>query len=676
MGAACLIFGASSCQKPAEDAAQEVKAINTEFMDTSVKPSEDFFRYVNGNWIDKTQIPGDQGRWGSFNELREYNNEVVLEVLNKAKESGKHQEGSDAMKAAAFYQIGMDSARADKMGYEPIKPYLAKVAEITDKATLQAYLEWQETYGGGVFFGFGVSPDLKNSSLNVAYLGAGGLGLPERDYYFKEDEKSAETRKKYVEYVGSMLEMIGEENAQDKAQKIMELETELAAATLTKEARRNIDTLYNKMSTDELSQLAASIDWKKYFEGIGANNVDEVIVTQPLFIETYEKVVNTYDMDIIRAYLKWHMANDAATYLSNDFEVAKFNFYSKYLRGVEEQSPRWKRVLRTTNGFLGEAIGQLYVAETFPPEAKKKAQAMVDNIKVAFGERIQNLEWMSDETKEKALKKLSTFTVKIGYPDKWKDYGNMQVANGEDASYFANVMAGSKFNYEESLKDLGQPVDKTKWGMSPQTVNAYYNPLFNEIVFPAGILQPPFYNYKADEAVNYGGIGAVIGHEISHGFDDQGSRFDSEGNLKNWWTEDDLTSFKGRTQKLIDQYDAFEPLEGVHVNGQFTLGENIGDLGGINAAYDGLQLFLEKNGRPAEIDGMTPEQRFFVSWATIWRTKYKDEFIRTQVQTDPHSPAMYRGNGPLSNLETFYQAFDVKPGDGMHRPDSLRVKIW
>ncbi|GAA0891130.1 M13 family metallopeptidase [Fulvivirga kasyanovii] len=665
--------------KVEETSEEEVIGINTTYIDSTVRPADDFFRFVNGKWIDQTEIPGDQGRWGSFNELREMTNETVLDVLENAGKSNKYGEGTDQKKATDFYAIGMDSLLAEKAGAKPLQPYFEKISKIETVKDLQKYLSEQETFGGGAFFSFAVFPDLKNSKVMATYIAQGGLGLPDRDYYTKTDSKSKEIRDKYEQHLVRMLTLLGDEQASAEAQakRIMELETRMAEASMTNVERRNIPALYNKKSLGELSKLAPSIDWKEYLADMGVKGIDTLIVMQPEFIKEFQKITEEVAVSTWKEYLRWRLLDANAGYLSNEFVQANFEFFSKELRGVEEMQPRWKRVLASTNASLGEAIGKLYVDDVFPPEAKQKAQEMVENIKLAFADRIKNLEWMSDSTKEKALAKLKTMTVKIGYPDEWRDYSGLVVdGDPEKSSYVGNILNANKFAFNYQVNKIGKPVDKKEWGMSPQTVNAYFNPLFNEIVFPAAILQPPFYNYKADMAVNYGGIGAVIGHEISHCFDDQGSRFDAEGNMKNWWSEEDAESFKARTGQLIAQYDAYEPLDSVKVNGAFTLGENIGDLGGVNVAYDGLQRHLAEHGNPGLIDGMTPEQRFFVSWATIWRIKYKDETLRTQVNTDPHSPGMYRANGPLANLESFYKAFDVKPGDGMYRDDSVRVKIW
>ncbi|MBL0743498.1 M13 family metallopeptidase [Chryseolinea lacunae] len=675
-----VAMSAVSCSsdKKKDEAVVDV-GLNLSYVDTTVRPQDDFFKYVNGGWIGKTNIPADQGRWGSFNELREFNNDVVLKVLKKAGEDAKlYPEGTDQRKAADFYSIGMDSALAEHVGVGPIKPLLAKIEAVKSKNDIQTYLVEDVMTGGGAFFGFGILPDLKNSKKMAAYLGSGGLGLPERDYYLNTDPKSVETRAKYEEHLATLFKLSGEDEAKAKANGalVLKLETQLAKSMLSKEDRRNPVKQYNPKSLKDLAKLTPSVNWPAYFEGLKVKE-DTIIVSEPAFLQEYEKVVNSYTIDQVKTYLKAALLRGAAPFLSHDFVEASFDFNTRYMRGTDKMRPRWKRVLDVTDSYLGEAIGKLYVDDAFPPEAKQKALEMVENIKLAFADRIKSLDWMSDSTKQRALHKLSTFTVKIGYPDKWKDYSGLAIEKApEKASYFGNVLSAARFQVQHEIEKLGKPVDKTEWEMTPQTVNAYYNPLFNEIVFPAGILQPPFYNYRADEAVNYGGIGAVIGHEISHGFDDQGSQFDADGNLKNWWASTDLTKFQEKGGAYAGQFDKYEPLKGVFVQGKFTLGENIGDLGGLAVAYEGLQLYLKNHGRPELIGGLTPEQRFFMSWGTIWRVKYRDESLRTQVLTDPHSPGMYRANGPLSNFDPFYKTFDVKEGDKMFRPESERVKIW
>ena len=549
---------------------------------------------------------------------------------------------------------------------------------IFSKNDIQGYLTEDILTGGGAFFGVSVLSDLKNSKKVAIYLDAGGLGLPERDYYLKTDEKSKEIREKYKAHLANLFKLAERDasKAAEKAEKVLAIETQLASSMLTKEQSRDPEIQYNPKTLAELSKITPSINWPSYFEALKVSE-DTVIVTQPKYMAEYENVVSMYPIEDIKTYLKSALLRGSAPLLNNAFVQESFDFNTKYLRGIDKMLPRWKRVLAVTNSYLGEAIGKLYVDENFPPEAKAKALTMVDNIKRAFADRIKALDWMSDSTKQMAMQKLAAINVKIGYPEQWKDYSALQIVKApESASYFANAVNAARFQVEEDLAKLGKPVDKKEWIMTPQTVNAYYNPLFNEIVFPAGILQPPFYNYRADEAVNYGGIGSVIGHEISHAFDDQGSQFDADGNLKNWWAESDLTKFREKGKAYVEQFNKYEALPGVFVQGEFTLGENIGDLGGLAVAYEALQLFYKENGKPGLIDGFTPEQRFFLSWGTIWRTKSRHETLRTQVLTDPHSPALYRSNGPLTNFEPFYKAFNVTEGDKMYRPEAERVKIW
>jgi len=670
-----VFFTACSTEKQSETLQE---GLNLSDMDTTVRPQDDLFHFANGAWIARTKIPADRGSWNSFSELLEHNNAILLEVLKEAANNPDYIDGTDQRKASDFYSIGMDSLLAEKVGGSILNPVFDQIEKVNNPKALQQYLVQQELEGGGAFFGFSVFSDLMDSKTNAAYLGSGGLGLPERDYYLKMDDKSKETRLKYIDHVRKMMQLAGEslEQAKKSADRVMVIETQLAKATLTKEESRDPSRMYNKRSIGQLQSLAAGINWNTYFEQLGVN-VDSVIVTEPEFIKACQEIFEADRWNDIQAYLKWTAIHGAAPYLSNAFVAEAFEFNSKYLRGTEKLRPRWKRVLAVTDGLMGEAIGQLYVDKAFPPEAKKKALEMVENIKLALADRIKQLSWMTDSTKQMALNKLSTFTVKIGYPDEWKSYAGLLIDKSpESSSYYQNVVNASRWTVNRNIKKLGKPVDRKEWQMTPQTVNAYYNPLFNEIVFPAGILQPPFYNYKADEAVNYGGIGAVIGHEISHGFDDSGSKFDADGNLKNWWKKEDLKMFRQKGDSLARQFDKDEVLPGVFVQGEFTLGENIGDLGGINIAYEGLQRFLRENGRPGLIDGYTPEQRFFISWATIWRSKDKEESLRTQVNTDPHAPNLFRANGPVSNVEYFYKAFDVKPGDKMYRAEKDRIKIW
>jgi len=677
-----LLLVAISCA-PKEEKDVAIHGIDQANMDTTANPKDDFYRFANGKWLDNTKIPAKEGRWGGFGQLREVTNKEMLSILDDATKSGSYKEGTDQKKAADFFSIGMDSLLAENSGVAPIESYFDEVNAIGSIEDLQKVMAKLHIYGYDVFYGPSVFADLKDSKMNSFYIGAGGLGLPNKDYYTKEDEKSVEIREKYVKHIAKMLAYANKKDATDAdefmpdAQAVMAIETELADASLRPVERRDLQRLYNKMSVADLAKLTPDIDWDKYLTDIWVTNVDSIIVTEPRFMKEVNVVLNKESMDNIKSYLKWHIIDKAAGYLNNDIVMANFDFFGKELRGTQEMRPRWERVLGNTNGAMGEALGKLYVDAAFPPEAKAAAEEMVNNVLKAMKHRIEGLAWMSDTTKEQALKKLAAITIKIGYPDKWKDYAALEVdKGGESYSYFGNVLNADKFEHKKAVDKIGKPVDKTEWGMSPQTVNAYYSPLNNEIVFPAAILQPPFYDYKADAAVNYGGMGAVIGHEISHGFDDMGSRFDANGNMVNWWTKGDRERFDARTQVLVDQFNNYEVLDSVFVQGKLTLGENIGDIAGLSVAYDAMQLYYKDHEKPGPIDGFTQEQRFYLSWATIWRTKYRDATLRTQVLTDPHSPGMYRAVGPLTNLPTFYQAFDIKKGDKMWKPDSLRVKIW
>ncbi len=654
--------------------------LDTNMMGEGVDPKKDFYRFANGNWLDKTEIPADEGRWGGFPELREKNDKIMLDIMERSAQNPDFGDGTDERKAIDFFAVGMDSTLAERVGTKPLAKWMDQIDALESNEDLQNLLAEMHSSGYGPFHGVASFANLMDSKINSLYVTAGGLGLPNRDYYTKEDAKSKEIREKYVAHVARMMSLAGAPGSSDAvAQDVMEIENRLALASLTPIEARNIPALYNPMPVEGLQELSPAINWESYLNktGVDLSRVDTLIVLQPKFMKEVTATINEVDINKVKNYLRWNVVNQAANFLSNDMVQANFDFYGKVIRGTEQMRPRSERVLATTNGVIGEAIGKVYVAETFPPEAKASAEEMVGNLMKAFDKRIRNLEWMSEETKEQALKKLNNLTVKIGYPDKWRDYSTLQVENsGETYSYFGNMENAWRWQFQENIKEIGEPVDKQRWQMNPQTVNAYFNPLNNEIVFPAAILQPPFYNYTADAAVNYGGMGAVIGHEISHGFDDQGSRFDFQGNMVNWWTDEDKKRFEERSEKLIAQYDAYEALDSVYVQGKLTLGENIGDLGGLNAAYDGLQIHLAENGNPGLIDGFTPEQRLFISWATIWRTKYRDETLRTQVLTDPHSPGMFRAVGPLSNMETFYQAFDIKEGDELWKSEEERVIIW
>ena len=653
--------------------------ININYMDKNVKPSNDFFRYVNGTWLDNTEIPSDRTRWGSFDELRQRTDADALAILKESVNNPKYKSNTDQGKAINLYKSILDTVGRNKLGIAPLKPYLKKIDAVKNVKDLEALMIEMEPFGGIGFFGANVGADAKNSNRNVISVGPGGVGLPDRDYYVSEDKDSKEKREKYVLHVAKMLAFLGEKPAEAKlhAEQILALEIEMSKPRFDRVERRDRRKSYNPMTVADLQKLSPSINWNNYFTKIGLQNVDSLIVSQPKYMMALESVLKENKVNDWKAYMRWSLLNRASSQLSTTIEEANFEFYGKTLTGAVKQRPSDERALQVINGRIGEALGKLYVEKKFPAEAKAKAEIMIKNIFVAFENRINNLPWMSPETKVSAIEKLRKSKIKIGYPDKWKDYSALVIKSPEEGgTYFENTKNMAKWRFDEDLADLNKPVDKTKWNMSPQTVNAYYNPSYNEIVFPAAILQPPFYNYQADEAVNYGGIGGVIGHEISHGFDDSGSRYNADGNLMDWWTADDLKQFSALTGALADQYSALQPLPGTFVDGKFTLGENIGELGGVNAAYDGLQLYLKENKNPGLIDGLTPEQRFFISWATVWRTKSRDEAIKNQVKTDPHSPGMYRSYVPMQNIDAFYDAFGIQKGDGMYIEPGKRVKIW
>jgi putative endopeptidase len=662
-----------------------VPGINLDYMDKTVKPNDDFFKYVNGKWLENNEIPDDRSRWGSFDELRQMTDEDALSILKSAMGTNNDLEkinvipGSDQEKAVFLFQTIMDTVSRNNQGINPIKPYLAKIDAISNLEDLQAYLIEMEPIGGGQFFGFGVGSDAKDSNKNVAYLGTSRLGLPDRDYYVKDDEDSKEKREKYIAHVSRMLQFLGdsEEAATTQAKQILAFETKLATPKLDKVELRDDRKTYNPTSITDLQKMVPAINWNAYFNGIGVKQLDTVIVSQPKYLKVVNSILEEDNVDVWKSFLRWSTFNKSAGRLSTEIEKANWDFYSKTLGGAKKQRPLEERALGTLNWTIGEALGKLYVDRMFPAEAKVKAEKMIKNVILSFEGRIKNLDWMSKETKLKAIEKLKATTVKIAYPDKWKDYSELEVASVEKGgTYLSNMLNASKWDFKKDLNKLGNPVDKSEWGMAPQIVNAYFNPSYNEIVFPAAILQPPFYNYTADDAVNYGGIGAVIGHEISHSFDDSGARYDKNGNLNNWWTDEDLSQFEALGQALADQYSAIEVLPDVTINGEFTLGENIGDLGGVLAAYDAMQMEFKENGRPEDIDGFTAEQRFFMSWATVWRTKMRDDALKNKIKTDPHSPGMNRAVQPLLNIDSFYEAFNIKVGDKMYIAPEDRVRIW
>ena len=667
-----LLF--NSCQN-SESENEKIPGIILENMDTSVDPKDDFYNYVNGNWMKTNTIPDDESRWGGFGVLRKTTRQDVLEIIKTAQINDNYKEGSDQKKALLIFETKLDTISRNKAGIKPIQHLLDAIEGINNIEELQTVYA-TVTGISAPFAGIGANPDLNDSSVNTAWVFPGGLGL-QRDYYLDQDEKTKDIRKDYLKHVSKMFQFIGynSADADNAAILILDLETKLAKPRLDKVESRDIRNFNNPMTINELTSLTPFMNWDKLISDLGIKkSLEQVLVMQPKYMKELNNVLETTSINDLKTLMKWSTIDNTANYLTTEIEKTNWEFYSKRLYGSKAQRPAEERALETVNGSVGEAIGQLYVDAKFPPEAKFKAEKMIANVIQAFQNRIQNLDWMSEITKTKAIEKLDKFTVKIAYPDTWKDYSGLKVNKGN--SFAENMFAVSKWNFNQNILEIGEPVDKSEWGMSPQTVNAYFNPLNNEIVFPAAILQPPFYNYTADEAVNYGGIGAVIGHEISHAFDDSGARFDGDGNVNNWWTESDLKEFEKRGNALAEQYSSLEVLDGVFINGKFTLGENIGDLGGVLGAYDGLQIHINENGTPEPIDGFSAEERFFMSWATVWRTLIREDALRSQITTDPHSPGYNRATQPLKNVDAFYEVFGVKEGDNMYIAPENRVRIW
>jgi putative endopeptidase len=650
------------------------EGINLSYMDKSARPQDDFFSYVNGNWVKTTQIPSDKASWGSFNALRENVDDASLDILNKIL-SEKYEAGSEGQKIQNLYASFMDTSKRNADGLAPIKGDLIKIDAIKNISDLQKYLLAATKLGDNSFYGWRVSADMKNSKMNAVYLGGPDLGLG-RDYYQKVNEANTKTLAEYQTYVGKLFSVLGYKNSDVAAKNVVDFEKQLANYLLTLEQNRDANLRYNPKNISELPALVKNINLAKYLTDAGVNT-DKVIVGELKYYQNMDSFLTQKNLPLLKDYLKYHLINGNASNLDENLEQIRFDFYSKYLQGQKEQRPMNKRGLSLVNSVLGEAFGKLYVEKYFTPEAKAQMETYIDYILKSFKTHINDMDWMSPETKVKAQEKLSKFTVKIAYPDKWKDYTQLKVESpNAGANLYSNLQNVSAWQYQRNLDKVGKAVDKTEWGMTPQTVNAYYNGSNNEIVFPAAILQPPFYNPKADAAVNFGGIGAVIGHEISHGFDDSGSRFDGDGNLNNWWTDADRKNFDAKVGQLATQYSGYEPVKGSFVNGKFTSGENIGDLGGVAVAYDALQMYLKDNGNPGLISGFNQDQRFFMSWATVWRTKSTDQYMTNQVKTDPHSPGTFRAFGPLVNQDSFIKAFDIKPGDKMYKAPQDRIKIW
>lgn len=645
-------------------------------MDKKANPRDDFFEYANGNWIRKNPIPAAEARWGNFIILVEQNNEMLKKILEDAASDVTAPAGSVRQKVGDFWRIAMDTVKLEREGTRPLQADLAAIDALKGNTEITALLALMQRKGLGGIFEMSVGQDIKNNEKNITWLGQDGLGLPDRDYYLKDDAKSKMIREAYVKHIAKMYQLHGvpADKAAEMASRVFAFETGLAQVSTSRTENRDTEKRYNKYTVSSLKTQFPNINWSEYFRitGLARTNPDTVIIAHPSFFEHVNRELAEASLETWKNFLKWKAISATAAYMNDALNIETFSFYGTVIQGIQERKPRWRSIVAAANGHIGQLVGQEYVKVAFSESSKARMNEMVDNLRAAFRKRIENLEWMSPETKHKALEKLQSFNRKLGYPDKWDDYSALEIKRD---SYLANYFRSSEFAFDKMVDDLGKPIDKDRWEMLPQTVNAYYNPVMNEIVFPAGIIQPPFFDPKADDAVNYGAIGAVIGHEFSHGFDDQGSKYDAKGNMVSWWTEDDRRKFDDRTKLLVNQFNQFKVADNVYVNGELTLGENIADLAGLTVAYDAYQMSLAGKKRE-KIDGLTPEQRFFVGFAQVWRGHARPEYIQNQVMVDPHSPQQFRVLGPLSNMPEFYNAFNVKKGDKMWREESERARIW
>ncbi|MDD4050436.1 MAG: M13 family metallopeptidase [candidate division Zixibacteria bacterium] len=672
---ACLItmLAVGFCLSPIGAQSNE-RGIDRLNFDTTYSPCDDFYQYANGTWLKNNPVPPEYGSWDAMNEVYERNQNTLHQILEEAAGDAAAPAGSIKRKIGDFYAVAMDSAMADRAGIEPLKADLAKIAGLASIADLRHLIAEYHSQGISMLFDLTAEQDMKNSAAIIAYVGQGGLGLPDRDYYTREDAESQELRQKYVEHISAMLMLLGdnETTARAAAQEIMELETQLAKASLTSVELRDPQAWYNMKTVAEADAMTPNFPWKEYFTAVGQTDVNSFSVVGPAFFTEANALMTAEKLPVWRNYLRWQLVKSVAPYLGTAFVNENFRFEGQLLQGSKENLPRWKRALGAINRSLGMALGQLYVEKVFPPKSKARADEMIANLKTSLGDRISGLVWMSQATKAKALEKLSAMTSKIGYPDKWRDYTALDIKRD---SYVDNIRRARAFRMQYELAKIGKPVDRTEWFMNPQTVNAYYNPQMNEIVFPAGILQPPLFDGEIDDPINYGAMGAVIGHEMTHGFDDMGCQFDAQGNMTNWWTEQDQTEFNARTQKLVGQYGGYVAIDSLHINGQLTLGENIADLGGVLVAYYGLQKALA--GKPeTAIDGFTPNQRFFLSFAQVWRSNMRPETMKLRTNTDPHSPPRFRVLGTLANVPEFFRAFGCSDACGMAARAAEKVVIW
>ena len=669
-----LLTGCGQAEKEEETTAMATltSGLFTENMDLAVRPQDNFYNYMNGTWNKTAEIPADRTSDGAFYELRENSRSDVRAIIDEVAARNDLKAGTPEQKVADLYNSVVDTSRINSLGITPISAELSAIDNLANKSEMSRWLARGQKTGAGGAFHLYVSIDDKNATRYIPGMWQGGLGLPERDYYFNDEESFQAIRKAYVGHMEKMFRLAGWKNPARTAQTIMDLETEIAELHWTNVENRESEKTYNLTSVAEMNKRDGDFDWSAFWDEAGIDGRYDLNINQPSFIDGFTKLYGEKDLATWKLYLKWNLLNNAAGFLSSEFDEHNFEFYSRTLSGQQEQSPRWKRGVDMVNGVLGEVVGQVYVSRHFTPEAKVRMMDLVENLRSAYGVAITNLEWMSEDTKTEALRKLAAFTPKIGYPDRWRDYSGLQIQADD---LVGNIQRTREFNFQDSLAKLDEPIRTWEWGMSPQTVNAYYSPSRNEVVFPAAILQPPFFNLEADDAVNYGGIGAVIGHEMGHGFDDQGSLYDGDGNMRNWWTEADLEEFGKRTQGLVEQYNNFEVLEGLNINGDLTLGENIGDLSGLTIAHKAYHMSEAYKNAPV-LDGFTGEQRFFMGFGQVWRGKYTEEEVRNRVATDVHSPAEFRPLGSLANFTPFYEAFDVQKGDKMYRNPDDRVKIW
>ena len=643
-------------------------------MDKSVKPGDDFYTYAGGTWIKNNPVPAKETRWGSFNQLRDFNVNAVKNVLETAVADKKAAAGSVTKRVADFYTAGMDSVTIEKRGYTPISAMLKEVDAINSKVGVQKMMARLRVSGAASpLYGFFVGQDRKNVEVMIPQLSQGGTTLPDRDYYLKNDGRNPQIQEAYKKYISKLFTLTGSSavDAEQKALTIFSLEKQLAAAQMSRVEMRDPYKTYNKFQLEELSKSTTGINWREVLADLKIKKEDTILVNNPAFFKEVAGMINTVSVEDWKTYLKWNILKAAAPYLSSSFVDAGFVF-NQVVSGQRTQTPRWERISLLTDGSVGELLGQLYVKEYFKPEAKARMTELVSNLRKAFAVRINKLDWMSPATKVKALAKLTAFRPKIGYPDKWRNYDGLVINRN---TYFENIKNVGEWNYNNMIEQLGKPVDRERWGMTPPTVNAYYNATLNEIVFPAGILQLPFFDAKADDALNYGGIGAVIGHEMSHGFDDNGSKYDADGTLRNWWTEEDRTKFDAKTKTLSKQYDDYTVLDTIHVNGKLTLGENIGDLGGLNVAYEAFKM-TPQGKSSATIDGFTPDQRFFLAWAQVWRGNILPQTEAQLIITDTHSPNQFRTIGAPVNMDAWYNAFSVKEGDKLYKKPEDRIRIW